>query len=182
MATPTIMSNATAPPTVPPITAPESFEEVLAFDEAGIWLAVALTEAADVVDEGTVDESSTLSAPKYSYCSALSMTAGSSMPSGHVELFTHGLALQHPQNVGGMAVHVQKSVLPPQLPPGDLACSFVAKPAGRRKSPIQPVGHGSEVQHPMNLDPVSHAYLIVSVSCSIYKADSSSNDSTRHLV
>lgn len=56
-------------------------------------------------------------------------------------------------------MQVQSGVLPPQLAPGDLLYTFVEKPAGRRRSPKQPVPHGSEVQHPMNFDPAWHAYL-----------------------
>jgi hypothetical protein len=56
-----IARNAAAPPIVPPITAPET--EELEFGGKGVMLA--LTDGLDVA-EGTVDDKSTFSAPKYS--------------------------------------------------------------------------------------------------------------------
>jgi hypothetical protein len=89
-----------------------------------------------------------------------SQNAGSSFPSGHVELFIHGSSLQHPQKFGFIS-QVQFSVSPPQDPPGDRSASAVERPAGRRISPKQPFTHGSTMQHPRNLVPVSHEYLMM---------------------
>jgi hypothetical protein len=71
----------------------------------------------------------------------------------------HGSSLQHPQKVGAFSqVHI--GVSPPQDPPGDRLASDETRPAGRSTSPKQPCRHGSDVQHPTSLVPVSHAYLI----------------------
>lgn len=69
-----------------------------------------------------------------------------------------GSSLQHPQKVGAIS-HVHIGVWPPQEPPGERLASDVERPAGRRISPKHPLMHGSAVQHPTNLVPVSHAYL-----------------------
>jgi hypothetical protein len=69
-----------------------------------------------------------------------------------------GSSLQHPQKVGAIS-HVHMGVWPPQEPPGDRLASDVERPAGRRISPKHPFLHGSAVQQPTNLVPVSHAYL-----------------------
>jgi hypothetical protein len=72
----------------------------------------------------------------------------------------HGSSLQHPQNVGAMSqVHV--GVLPPHDAPGDRLDSDEERPAGRNMSPKQPCTHGSDIQHPRNFVPVSHAYLMM---------------------
>jgi hypothetical protein len=72
----------------------------------------------------------------------------------------HGSSLQHPQNVGAMS-QVQSGVLPPHDAPGDRLDSDEERPAGRSMSPKQPCTHGSDIQHPRNFVPVSHAYLIM---------------------
>jgi hypothetical protein len=120
-----IVMKASTPPTTPPTTAPET-EDELELD-GGVADVVGVIEVSmeglaltDVfaADEDALDAISALSAPKYAICSGSSMNAGSSLPSGHAALFSHGLALQQPQN-DGPAKKVQKLVLPPQVPPGD---------------------------------------------------------------
>jgi hypothetical protein len=101
--TPIIARRNTAPPTAPPITAPDG-----PFDEAVLVS----------VGRGLATPMSLFRAPKYSSWSGRSMTVGSSLPTGQVELFLHGSALQQPQYVLP-AVQVQKSVAPPQVPPGE---------------------------------------------------------------
>jgi hypothetical protein len=120
-----IAMKASTPPTTPPITPLETEDELElgggVADGVGVTEesveGLALTDVFDA-DEEVLDAISALSAPKYAICSGSSMNAGSSLPSGHVALFSHGLALQQPQN-DGPAKQVQKSVLPPQVPPGD---------------------------------------------------------------
>jgi hypothetical protein len=129
---PTIATRPTAPPTAPPITAPDAEEEL---EPGGEVTALTLPDGLDSADErvdglpltvterlgvaeGMTDETNMFSAPKYAIWAGLSIIAGSSLPAGHVALFAHGLALQQPQN-DGLAKQVQKSVLPPQVPPGD---------------------------------------------------------------
>jgi uncharacterized membrane protein len=100
---PMIARRKTAPPTAPPITAPDgpSDEAVLASMVSGLATSMSLFRA-----------------PKYSSWSGRSITVGSSLPTGQVELFWHGSALQQPQYVLP-AVQVQKPVSPPQVPPGE---------------------------------------------------------------
>jgi hypothetical protein len=124
------------------MTPPDTPEEELELEGVGLVLAVELADA------GTLEESRTLSALKYSNWSGLVMKVGSNLPTGHVELFSHGLALQHPQKVGSDK-QVQKSVVPAQVPPGYLLYILVDTPAGRSLSPKQPFWHGSSMQQPI---------------------------------
>ena len=145
--------NPSVPPTAPPITAPETLDPELGVTEA-------VGDGVDV-DRGAVEESRMFRSLKYSNWSGRSQKVGSNFPCGHVELFIHGSSLQQPQNVGACS-QVQKGVCPPHEPPGDWLSSAVDRPAGRRLLPWHPFVHGSAIQHPTNLVPVSHAYLIVS--------------------
>jgi hypothetical protein len=108
--TPIIKRRNTAPPTAPPITAPDGLSDEAVLLSVGRGLAS--------VGRGLAMPMSLFRAPKYSSWSGRSMTVGSSLPMGQVELFLHGSSLQQPQYVLP-AVQVQKSVLPPQVPPGE---------------------------------------------------------------
>jgi hypothetical protein len=100
---PIIARRNIAPPTAPPITAPDGPSDEAVLASVGCGLATPM---------------SLFRAPKYSSWSGRSMTVGSSLPTGQVELFWHGSALQQPQYVLP-AVQVQKPVSPPQVPPGE---------------------------------------------------------------
>lgn len=75
------------PPTAPPMTALRLEEVLLLEPEEG--------DAKDV-ERGAVEDSNILRSLKYSYWSGRSQYVGSSLPSGHVELFMHGSSLQQP--------------------------------------------------------------------------------------